>query len=100
MLVPKGRFVTGTVVLKDNVDLHLDKGAVLEASMNLDDYQSFVPKGDISYYDSGDGSQNANNSKDRRWNRALVLGSGIQNVRISGDGEIDGRHLYDPLGEE
>lgn len=100
VLVPKGRFVTGTVVLKDNVDLHLDKGAVLEASMNLDDYQSFVPKGDISYYDSGDGSQNANNSKDLRWNRALVLGSGIQNVRISGDGEIDGKHLYDPLGEE
>lgn len=36
--VPTGLFLTGTVYLKDNVELHLEMGAVLKASDNLDDY--------------------------------------------------------------
>ena len=36
--VPAGTFVTGTIWLKSNVELHLSHGAVLKASENLADY--------------------------------------------------------------
>lgn len=38
VIVPAGRFVTGTIVLKSHVDFHLQQGAVLEGSLNLSDY--------------------------------------------------------------
>lgn len=36
--VPAGTFRTGTIWLKSHVELHLENGAVLKASENLDDY--------------------------------------------------------------
>ncbi len=36
--VPAGRFVSGTVYLKDNVELHLEAGAVLKASADMSVY--------------------------------------------------------------
>ena len=36
--IPAGTFVTGTLFLKDHVELHLEMGAVLKVSINLDDY--------------------------------------------------------------
>jgi polygalacturonase len=38
VLVPSGRYVTGTIELKSHVNLHLQEGAVLEGSENLQDY--------------------------------------------------------------
>ena len=38
VVVPAGRYESGTIVLKDNVNLQLDAGAVIEAS---DDYADF-----------------------------------------------------------
>ncbi|MBS0000319.1 MAG: hypothetical protein KFF73_15160, partial [Cyclobacteriaceae bacterium] len=40
VIVPAGKFITGTIVLKSRVNLHLEAGAILEASLNLDDYIS------------------------------------------------------------
>ena len=40
VVVPAGVFKTGTVVLKDNVELHLMSGATLLGSDNIDDYNS------------------------------------------------------------
>jgi len=40
VVVPAGRFITGTVELKSNVFLHLEPGSVLEASLDLNDYRS------------------------------------------------------------
>lgn len=39
VVVPAGLFITGTVFLKSNVELHLQQGAVLEGSTRLDDYE-------------------------------------------------------------
>lgn len=100
VFIPTGVFVTGTIRLKDNVRLFLEQGAVLQATTDLDEYESYIPTYDMSKFDSGDGSLNSNNTKDRRWNRALILGVGLNNFSIEGDGIIDGRHLFDPLGEE
>ena len=34
VIVPAGRFLSGSVLLKDNVELHLESGAVLISSLN------------------------------------------------------------------
>ena len=36
--VPPGTFLTGTISLKSNVNLHLESGAVLLGSPNINDY--------------------------------------------------------------
>ena len=38
VLIPSGNFDSGTVYLKDNVELHLEHGALLIASADIDDY--------------------------------------------------------------
>src|SRR4051794_9281384 len=38
--IPGGQFVSGTLLLKDNVTLQLDADAVLLGSTNIDDYQA------------------------------------------------------------
>ena len=98
--VPAGEYVCSTIHLKSNVDFHLEEGAVIKAIMDPEQYDSYIPEHDMSRYDSGDGTVNSNNSRDVRWNRALVLGVGLENVKISGKGTINGAHVFDPKGEE
>lgn len=43
VIVPAGSFVTGTLYLKNNVTLHLEKGAFLLGSTNTDDYPRNAP---------------------------------------------------------
>lgn len=38
VIIPSGTFLTGTLFLKSNVNLHLEHGAVLKGSTNLSDY--------------------------------------------------------------
>jgi hypothetical protein len=40
VVVPCGSYITGTIILKSNVDLHLEQGAVLVGSRNKEDYYS------------------------------------------------------------
>ena len=79
VMVPAGVFVTGTLWLKDNVELHLSHGAVLKASANLCDYNS-----DDAY------EQNFAYTKEE-WNKKhLVIACECSNVSITGTGTIDG----------
>ena len=98
--VPEGVFVSGTVQLRSNVTLHLAPKAVLKGSDSPADYTSFIPSKDLSRYDSGEGGDNANSSKDANWNKVLLLAAGISNFAIEGEGTIDGSHVFDPNGEE
>ena len=100
VLVPEGTFLCRTLYLKDRVDLHLDKGAVLRGIDDPEAYASFLPQHDLSMYDSGGNSANANNTGDRRWMKAFLQGNGIEGASITGEGLIDGRHVFDSLGEE
>lgn len=37
-MVPLGVYLSGTIWLKDNVNLHLEEGAVIKGSPDIDDY--------------------------------------------------------------
>lgn len=98
--VPTGHFRTGTIYLCSGVTLHLEKDAVIEGSLSPADYAFLEPLHDLSRYDSGGGTVNANCSTDRQWTKALIIGNGLHDIAITGEGTIDGQHVFDPQGEE
>ena len=61
--VPAGKFLTGTLFLKDNVTLYLENGAVLLGSTKIEDYKP------------------AN----------VIKANGVHNICITGEGTIDGQ---------
>jgi polygalacturonase len=89
VVVPAGRYLTGTVRLRSNVTLHLECGAELIGTSDLDRYDHFTPPVDTPLIGGS-----------TRWHRAIVLADGAENVAISGTGIIDGAKVSDPLGEE
>ena len=44
--IPNGIFLTGTVILKSNVELYLEAQAVLKGSPNMSDYSSISTEGE------------------------------------------------------
>ena len=88
VLVPPGRYLSGTVKLKSNVTLQLDAGAAIVGTPDVEQYEGFAPPEATPL------------ASRRRWHRALVLGDGVENVSITGRGVIDGNNVFDPAGEE
>lgn len=89
--MPSGIFLTGTIHLKSHVSLYLSSGAVIKGTDDLSKYESYIPTKAMDKYDNADKHD---------WNRALILGVSVENVKITGKGKIDGSHVEDPLGEE
>ena len=88
VLVPPGRYLSGTLHLRSHLRLHLAAGAVLLGTTNLNDYQppeipSFMPE-----------------AKWGNWHRGLIVGESVEDVAISGEGVINGNKVFDPKGEE
>lgn len=100
VVVPEGTYLTGTIHLQSGVMVQLQKGAVLLGSTQLSDYDSFIPKHDLSRYESGRGTANANSAYDTIWTKALVIANDIHDAGITGEGTIDGQHVFNPHGEE
>ena len=71
-----GRYVTGTLQLKDNVVLHLDADATLLGSTNAADYRNLDP------FIDGVGA---------KMGYALIVAVGAQHVGLEGPGTVDGR---------
>jgi len=74
VLLPPGRYLSGTVHLRSHVTLFLDAGATLIGTTNLAQYQqpavpSFMPE-----------------AKWGKWHRALILGENVEEVAIGGPG--------------
>jgi hypothetical protein len=74
---PKGRFLSGGLVLRDNIRLVLEKDAALQGSADCNDYGGKA-----------------------RWDDALIRGENLKNIRIEGPGTIDGADCKNPKGEE
>ncbi|MEO8617597.1 MAG: glycosyl hydrolase family 28 protein [Luteolibacter sp.] len=73
---PAGRYLTGTIQLKDKVTLHLEKDAVLLGSTNSADYRNVDP------FIDGTGEE---------MGYALIVTTGAKNAGITGPGNIDGQ---------
>ncbi|MFR9603871.1 MAG: glycosyl hydrolase family 28 protein [Rikenellaceae bacterium] len=78
-----GEYLTGNLMFKSNVELHLQKGAVILGSTNPYDYQPLETK-----KAEGD-NHRSDNSK-----LALILAHNCEDIAITGEGTIDGQGLY------
>jgi len=78
VIVPPGYYKSGTIILKDNVELYLDRGAVLYASTAHTDFPRQAQPEYRSQKDPGG------------W-YALIYADGASNIGISGKGTIDGQ---------
>jgi len=76
VVFPAGRYVTGTLLLRSKIVLHLEDGAALLGSTNLADYRLVDP------FVDGTGAQ---------MGYALIAGVDVADLAIEGEGSIDGR---------
>jgi polygalacturonase len=74
--IPAGTFLTGTLYMKSRVTLHLEAGAVLLGSPDMNDYPE-IRTGIRSYTDN-------------YVNRRLISGENLESIAIRGRGTIDG----------
>lgn len=73
--VPKGTFLTGSIFLKNGVELTLDEGGVLFGSDRIDDYPKRMTRIEGHF---------------EPWRMALVNAQQMDHVRIDGKGRLDG----------
>ena len=80
---PAGKYLSGTLYLKSNVTLFLDKNAVLLGSTDLADYPETIP--DYRSY------------TDNYTTRSLIYAEKQDHIKITGQGTIDGQgQLFPP----
>lgn len=77
VVVPAGKYVTGSLFLKSNINLHLEAGAVLLGSQNVEDFPLWRSEWE------------GPNAAVRR--APLIAGENLTNVSVTGRGVIDGR---------
>ena len=87
--VPAGTFTCGGLLLKSNITLKLEKGAVLRGSSDYRDY-------DLNMEGLGWGGRRSR----ANWFDAFIGGVDAENVAIEGEGELDGADCPNPNGEE
>ena len=75
LVIPAGKFRSGSIFLKPGVELYLDEGAVLFGSDNIEDYPKRETRIEGHF---------------EPWRMALVNVQQMDHVRISGKGHLDG----------
>jgi polygalacturonase len=84
VLIPPGKFLTGTIRLRSNIDYHFANGAML------------VGSGDINHYNKPEGANNImliayqQTPATPETLRVLIDGASVKNVSFSGQGIIEG----------
>jgi polygalacturonase len=80
VIVPKGRWLTGPIHLKSNIDLHLEEGAEVIFSDRPEDYLPpvFVRSGGIELYNYS----------------PLIYARDCQNVAVTGPGTLNGNGAH------
>ena len=78
VVVPAGKYLCGTVIMKDNVELHLKHGAYVLGSTN----PAHLIRQEITPYRS---------LKDEIGWYAIFYAAGAKNIAITGKGTIDGQ---------
>ena len=78
--VTPGKYLTGSIMLKSGVELHLMSGAVILGSTNPKDYYSI-------------NAQPVADKRNDNSNIALVMADNAENISVTGNGIIDGQGL-------
>lgn len=78
VVIPKGTFRSGSIFLKNGVELYLDEGAVLLGSNVIDDYPKRETRIEGHF---------------EPWRMALVNAQQMDRVRIGGKGKLDGNGI-------
>ena len=79
VFVPAGRYLTGSILMKSHINLHLDAGATLIFSNNPDDYPII--------YSRWEGAEQDNYA-------ACIYGNQLENIAITGQGTLDGNGAF------
>jgi len=74
--LPAGRYLAGSLFLRDNISLYLDSGAVILGSENPADYPIVHNRWEGKHQDTY---------------APLIVGQNLKNVSVTGRGTIDGR---------
>lgn len=80
LVFTKGSYLTGGLMLRSGVELHLEEGATLLGSTNPYDYQSIC----IAH---------SNDNRNDNAAMALIMADGADHISITGSGTIDGQGL-------
>jgi polygalacturonase len=80
---PAGVWVSGSIRLRSNITLRLERGAVLEASADPATYDAAEPNPSDKYQDYGHS----------HFHNSLIWGEGLENIAIVGGGRISGKGL-------
>lgn len=75
VIVPAGVFRSGSIFLKQGVELYLEEGAVLKGSENIEDYPKRMTRIEGHF---------------EPWRMALINAEGLDGLRIGGRGALDG----------
>lgn len=82
VLFPKGTFLSGTLYIKSNVNIHLEEGAVLLGSPHFKDYPSNTVRYKNAFTHFADGKPFAN--------KAFLFAEAEHNISFTGTGTING----------
>lgn len=78
VIFPTGNYLCGTILLKDNVELHLERGATILGSTR----QEHILRQDF---------KDCQSLKDENGWYAIIYAAGAKNIAITGPGTIDGQ---------
>lgn len=78
VVVPAGRYLVGTIIIKSNVKLHLQSGATLLCSTDVEDVPLMPKCGYACMYNV-------------RGTRAFIYAEAQNNIALTGSGTIDGQ---------
>ncbi len=84
VIVPPGKYLTGSFLMKNNVELHLEMGATLFGSGDSIDYPHRIT----------DTRSFTRDGKQRQQYFGLIMANGVENIAITGLGTIDGNGAY------
>ncbi|GAB3658850.1 hypothetical protein GCM10028791_32050 [Echinicola sediminis] len=76
VIIPRGKFISGTILFRDGVNLHLEKEAYLLGSNDPRDYQSIDAFVDATGQIRG---------------KCLIGAKNVHDIKLTGEGVIDGR---------
>ncbi|HEY4327497.1 MAG TPA: glycoside hydrolase family 28 protein [Mucilaginibacter sp.] len=86
VVIPSGIWITGPIILKSNVNLHINRSALLQFTADKSQYH--LLKGDFEGHAS-------------IRNQSPIAGTDLENIAITGEGIIDGHgEAWRPMGKD